>query len=166
MVSFVCSLLLSIENHKHYGQGKHRDETCTNPRRKSTVFVKFLICNGPAWEVTPSALIPRRGFCPTVGRISTQHVYPRMKSRAVILNPTPHRIHGDSIFWINIFQILITDLKSLCIVYVYIFSSTCPQFRCRLSNISRRWDVLKIISQASSRTSVLLNSFHDHSSVK
>ncbi|KAI8423432.1 hypothetical protein MSG28_012565 [Choristoneura fumiferana] len=49
------------------GEGKHREETCTNLRSNSMVRVKFPIRTGPAWELRPKPSCSERRPVPSSG---------------------------------------------------------------------------------------------------
>ncbi|KAI8431677.1 hypothetical protein MSG28_016156 [Choristoneura fumiferana] len=49
------------------GEGKHREETCTNLRSNSMVRVKFPIRTGPAWELWPKPSCSERRPVPSSG---------------------------------------------------------------------------------------------------
>ncbi|KAI8438163.1 hypothetical protein MSG28_010785 [Choristoneura fumiferana] len=53
--------------HELCGEGKHREETCTNLRSNSMVCVKFPIRTGPAWELWPKPSCSERRPVPSSG---------------------------------------------------------------------------------------------------
>ncbi|KAI8441452.1 hypothetical protein MSG28_015052 [Choristoneura fumiferana] len=62
----MCGLTFEIY-HELCGEGKHREETCTNLRSNSMVRVKFPIRTGPAWELWPKPSCTERRPVPSSG---------------------------------------------------------------------------------------------------
>ncbi|KAI8433439.1 hypothetical protein MSG28_015475 [Choristoneura fumiferana] len=63
---FMCEITFEIY-HELYGEGKHREETCTNLQSNSMVCVKFPIRTGPAWELLPKPSHSERRPVPSSG---------------------------------------------------------------------------------------------------
>ncbi|KAI8441856.1 hypothetical protein MSG28_005540 [Choristoneura fumiferana] len=62
----MCGITFEIY-HELCGEGKHREETCTNLRSNSMVRVKFPIRTGPAWELRPKPSCSERRPVPSSG---------------------------------------------------------------------------------------------------
>ncbi|KAI8426699.1 hypothetical protein MSG28_014405 [Choristoneura fumiferana] len=64
----MCGITFEIY-HELCGEGKHREETCTDLRSNSMVRVKFPIRTGPAWELWPKPSCYERRPVPSSGTI-------------------------------------------------------------------------------------------------